>query len=237
MSAGDAGEGFLARWSRLKRDPEKPPASPEPARPEPTAAATALPEGKTLDELVAELPRLDELVPGQSLTAFMQAWVPADIRSAALRRMWLLDPAIRDYVNPALDYAYDYNALGGAPGYGPMETSAEMVREVNDMFARAVAPDKGEEGKARAQGNMSQAETDVSKGALDDAAPQHLQGRPTGILGTEPEAPPALPEDKGGTTTHVPKVEPDGDVAVQKNQPAPRDLPAVSRRHGGALPG
>ena len=201
MSAGDAGEGFLARWSRLKRDPEKPPAPPEPAPPEPAAAATALPEGKTLEELVAELPRLDELVPGQSLTAFMQAWVPADIRSAALRRMWLLDPAIHDYVNPALDYAYDYNALGGAPGFGPMETSAEMVREVNDMFARAVAPEDGEARETIAQGNMSQAETAVlgrrcrrcCAAAITGAAHRTVGGRARGwtrvrgrTMGTRP---------------------------------------------------
>ncbi len=110
------GEGFLSRWSRLKREPEPAPVPVEPAPP--AAAEPALPEGKTLDDLIAELPKIEELVPGQSLAAFMQPWVPTPLRNAALQRMWLLDPAIRDYVSPALDYAYDYNTREPLPDSG-----------------------------------------------------------------------------------------------------------------------
>ena len=132
--------GFLSRWSRLKRGTET--AAPVAAEPAPVAPAEpqdALPEGRSLEDCIAELPRLDELVPGQSLAAFMQPWVPVALRNAALQRMWLLDPAISGYVDPALDYAYDYNAIGGAPGFGPMETSREAVQEVAEMFDRALA--------------------------------------------------------------------------------------------------
>ncbi len=73
------GEGFLSRWSRLKREPDPVPVPAEPAPP----AEAALPEGKTVEDLIAELPKLEELVPGQSLAAFMQPWVP--IRSATPR--------------------------------------------------------------------------------------------------------------------------------------------------------
>lgn len=131
--------GFLSRWSRLKRDGAvTPPREMAPAAPQPPGSD--LPEGRSLEDLIAELPRIEDLVPGQSLTMFMQSWVPGAIRNAALQRMWLLDPAVRDYVDPALDYAYDYNTLGGAPGFGPMETSDEMVREVSEMFDRAIGP-------------------------------------------------------------------------------------------------
>lgn len=132
-------DGFLSRWSRLKRDGAvTPPRETAPAAPQPPASD--LPEGRSLEDLIAELPRIEDLVPGQSLTMFMQSWVPGAIRNAALQRVWLLDPAVRDYVDPALDYAYDYNTLGGAPGFGPMETSDEMVREVSEMFDRAIGP-------------------------------------------------------------------------------------------------
>ncbi len=129
-------EGFLSRWSRLKREPEAPVAPAEAATTAP--AEPTLPEGKTLDDLLAELPRIEDLVPGQSLTAFMQPWVPNGVRNAALQRMWLLDPAIRDYVSPALDYAYDYNTPGAAPGFGSIETSQDAIREVADMFDRVL---------------------------------------------------------------------------------------------------
>jgi hypothetical protein len=123
---------YLSSQSRLERDPEQVPtsvASPVTER--------ALAEGRALKDLIAELPRIEDLVPSQALAAFMQPWVPTDIQTAALRRMWLIDPAIGDFVDPATDYAHDYNTPGGAPGYGPMEPTAEMVREVNAMFERA----------------------------------------------------------------------------------------------------
>lgn len=131
--------GFLSRWSRLKRGTEPvAPAVPEPAATRQAGPEEPLPDGKSLEDCIAELPRLDDLVPGQSVAAFMQPWVPAALRNAALQRMWLLDPAISGYVDPALDYAYDYNTLGAAPGFGPMETSREAIQEVAEMFDRAL---------------------------------------------------------------------------------------------------
>ena len=49
------------------------------------------------------------------ITGFLRKGVPEHLRNAALRKSWALDPAIRNYVNPALDYAYDWNTPGGVP--------------------------------------------------------------------------------------------------------------------------
>lgn len=127
-------DGFLGRWSRRKLKPE---ANPEPEVPAvPTvAAAPAEPDtrprdpetGELIDEdLVASLPKVSELQAGGDLSAFMQKGVPEALRREALRTMWLNDPMIRNYVSPALDYAYDYNVPGGAPGYGPL-TESDMA--------------------------------------------------------------------------------------------------------------
>ncbi|SEF87544.1 DUF3306 domain-containing protein [Bosea lathyri] len=225
MSADEGGEGFLARWSRRKRDPEK--AAAPVAAP---VAEPALPEGRTLEDLIAELPRLEDLVPGQSLQAFMQSWVPTDIRTAALRRMWLLDPAIRDYVNPALDYAYDYNIPGGAPGYGPMETSAEMVREVTDMFERVVAGERGEPIKPIAQPNMAQAEE-------GEAATEAAVASADLPLAKLPENEPLPLADRIGEGGQGKKM----DASEHSEPPSPRatrsEMAPNPRRHGGALPG
>ena len=225
MSADEGGEGFLARWSRRKRDPEKA-AAPAAA----SVAEPALPEGRTLEDLIAELPRLEDLVPGQSLRAFMQSWVPTDIRTAALRRMWLLDPAIRDYVNPALDYAYDYNIPGGAPGYGPMETSAEMVREVTDMFERVVAGERGEPIKPIAQPNMAQAEEGEAEPEAADASVQPLSAK-------LPENESVLPADRIDQSGEDRKMDVSGRSETAKPRAIPSALAPNPRRHGGALPG
>jgi hypothetical protein len=63
----------------------------------------------------------------------LRAGVPRQLRNAAMRRMWMLTPAIRDYSDPAVDYAWDWNTPGGVPGdgIGPSpEKAASMLREL-----------------------------------------------------------------------------------------------------------
>jgi hypothetical protein len=115
---------FLARWSRLKGEARREAA----AAPAPPPTADAVTE----DEIAA-LPKVDELSVDSDVTAFLRRGVPAALRNAALRRMWLLDPAIRDFVGHARDYDYDWNTPGGVPGYGALradEDVAAMVRRV-----------------------------------------------------------------------------------------------------------
>jgi hypothetical protein len=247
MSGGGDPEGFLSRWSRLKREPVKePPATDAPAAAEP---AEALPEGQSLDDLIAALPKLEDLIPGQNISVFMQSWVPADLRHAALRRMWLLDPAIRDYVSPALDYAYDYNTPGAAPGFGPITTTPEMQREVAEMFERALSgsPDAsgppGESGPpggkmgspAIAEDNMPQQGRQApetpppvavqQQGAGSEAADSG-HSAPSGVVADEP----AVSGRKSADSILS------ADAASQEKSGDSKGLAGSRRRHGGALP-
>lgn len=113
---------FLQRWSRLKRDADA-------ALPEPLAE----PEADALgEEEIAALPDIGTLTAESDITGFLRKSVPPALRNAALRRMWLLDPAIRDFVGPARDYSYDWNTPGGVPGNGPLEPGAAtaMLRRI-----------------------------------------------------------------------------------------------------------
>ena len=56
--------------------------------------------------------------------------MPEHLRNAALRKSWALDPAIRNYVNPALEYAYDWNTPGGVPGTGEIGAGMDVARMV-----------------------------------------------------------------------------------------------------------
>ena len=56
--------------------------------------------------------------------------MPEHLRNAALRKSWALDPAIRNYVNPALEYAYDWNTPGGVPGTGELGAGMDVARMV-----------------------------------------------------------------------------------------------------------
>jgi hypothetical protein len=138
MAEADDREGFLARWSRRKREaregvepPEPQPAELVPARAEPAAAPE--PE-EPLD--LSTLPKLEDLTPASDITAFLRKGVPLSLRNAALRRMWSLDPAIRDYIGP-VDYGWDWNTPGGVPDY-----VAEIgeTPEIRELVTRMLSP-------------------------------------------------------------------------------------------------
>lgn len=132
-------EGFLGRWSRLKREvqveePAAPPQEallPEAVPPEPSPEPSP---GETGEE-VADLPALDSLDAGSDYTGFLRREVPADLRREALRRAWTSDPVIAGFRGFA-EYDWDYNA----PGYGALRPTDDIARLLN-----AVLPDEKRE--------------------------------------------------------------------------------------------
>jgi len=197
---------FLSRWSRLKRrtqvvaTPETP--SVEAVKAEPSEVvddpagltnerdlAAAAP-GPAPGEDMLELPPIETLMSASDFRPFMRPGVPDALRLAALRRLWALDPAIRDFVSPALDYAWDWNAPGGVPGAGPLLDSDDVQRLAARIFGddTATATDSPEnESKINA----------VSTAITPD--PVSLPSRPDGdgrIEPVEPQdaSPPAVAE-------------------------------------------
>lgn len=135
----DREDGFLARWSRLKRETEQPAKQPLPAETKsPAQQEEAAPDADAPFDpakLEIPLPSLDDLKPGDSLVAFMQRGVPDVLRNAALRKMWVLDPMVRDFRSEALDYAYDWNTPGGLPGItGPLAPNDNIESMVEAIF-------------------------------------------------------------------------------------------------------
>jgi len=132
----DPSEGFLGRWSRAKRAAAKSVLDPEPedTAPELSPVADDAPETPSLsEEELAALPRIEDLTEGSDIRAFLRAGVPRVLRNAAMRKIWMLTPAIRDYRDPAVDYAWDWNTPGGVPGDGvapSAERAGEMLRQL-----------------------------------------------------------------------------------------------------------
>ena len=126
----DDDKGFLARWSQRKQEAKKPEQDAPPVEtPEAEPAAEAPPEFD-----LSSLPKLEELTPSTDITAFLRKGVPEHLRNAALRKSWALDPAIRNYVNPALDYAYDWNTPGGVPGSSEIGAGMDVARIVSQIM-------------------------------------------------------------------------------------------------------
>jgi hypothetical protein len=200
MSEG--GDSFLSRWSRLKREPVAPQTEPqaEPAPPTPEPVETLS------EEEIAALPKLEELVEGSDIRMFLRAGVPAALKNAALRKMWMLTPAIRDYRDPAVDYAWDWNTPGGVPGDGcapSAERAAEMLkgllktdRETPETVVADNSDDSAVEGKISLVVQSENAAEQQSACSVSAAGPDKI------------------------------------DISNQPNS----EIAAPRRRHGGALP-
>lgn len=213
-------DGILSRWARRKRAvraaerAEVPPLPEEgSALPTPVDAATpATPEeADALAEAVARLPKLEDLTAETDLIPFLRAGIPSVLRNAALRKMWSVDPSIRDFVSEAREYAYDWNTPGGVPGLGPMLPTDDikaMVERV--MTGHAPKPVEAEAAPEEA-----------------DVVPEAETERPAVAELDLIETPAKIAH--AGETVLIPQAEPT--VAFQS--PA---IVSRLRRHGGAMP-
>jgi hypothetical protein len=126
-------KSFLARWSQRKHEAKQPGRDAPVANPEvpsePVTGADAEPEFD-----LSSLPKLEDMTATTNITAFLRKGVPEHLRNAALRQSWALDPAVRNYVNPALDYAYDWNTPGGVPGSSEIGTGMDVARLASQVM-------------------------------------------------------------------------------------------------------
>lgn len=130
-------EDFLKRWSRRKRSSaegarEVPESAPIPAETLPNSDENSAEKaGEPFNS--ATLPSIDSITSVSDITAFLRDGVPAELKHAALRRVWTADPAIRDFVGLA-ENAWDFTDPNAMPGFGPLEASDDVQR----MIARIV---------------------------------------------------------------------------------------------------
>src|SRR5215218_1364560 len=139
MSGPDETEGdkgFLARWSQRKQEAKQPEPKEAPAGESVESSDSSAPQGEDVapEFDLSTLPKLEELTGSTDITAFLRKGVPEHLRNAALQKSWALDPAIRNYVNPALEYAYDWNAPGGVPGGGELGAGIDVARMVSQIM-------------------------------------------------------------------------------------------------------
>src|SRR5690606_1128964 len=95
------------------------------------AAPTAIdqepgPAQTETDEPAEPLPRVEDLTAASDLSAFLRKGVPMALKSAAMRKMWSLDPNIRDHVGLS-EYAWDFNQPGSMAGFGPLDAKETVV--------------------------------------------------------------------------------------------------------------
>lgn len=126
---GSGNGGFLARWSQRKRAVTVEP--PVVEVPKPVDVVEAIPPDEEFD--VSLLPSLDEITGESDVVAFLQKGVPEALKNAALRKVWTLDPILKDYIGP-VDYGWDYNDPAGVPGFGPLNADLDIAAMSRQIF-------------------------------------------------------------------------------------------------------
>jgi Protein of unknown function (DUF3306) len=135
-------EDFLRRWSRRKqtsatrprRGHESLESAPAEAGSSPDTAATGEPDRPASGP--ATLPPIDSITATSDIRAFLAPGVPEELRRAALRRAWLTDPAIRDFVGLA-ENQWDFTKPDSVPGFGSLEPTPELRRMVARLLGEA----------------------------------------------------------------------------------------------------
>jgi hypothetical protein len=232
MSGPDETEGdkgFLARWSQRKQEAKQPEPKEAPAGESVESSDSSAPQGEDVapEFDLSTLPKLEELTGSTDITAFLRKGVPEHLRNAALQKSWALDPAIRNYVNPALEYAYDWNAPGGVPGGGELGAGVDVARLVSQIMGEPAAEpinfDANVKDEAAAGSPVAPAERDMPAEPREDHPVQSL--RRSGEQAAETEAVAKADSDAG---------EPAPAGETQPAKPAAPQQPV--RRHGTAKP-
>ena len=220
----DDDKSFLSRWSQRKQEAKQPerdaPAAEADGAPGPVAEGAAEPEFD-----LSSLPKLEDLTETTDITGFLRKGVPEHLRNAALRKSWALDPAIRNYVNPALDYAYDWNTPGGVPGSSEVGAGVDIARMVSQIMG-------GGESVAEPRASTASAEnesTGASTPFPDDSAPQKTEpDLPAQAVRLSSEAQKLSSSEKTAPNSAAAELDSDESSAAAPQQ--------AVRRHGSAKP-
>lgn len=237
MSDDDSEAGFLGRWAKRKAqvraqenaEPVESAAPQGELSPKQAASKAAEEEAEPFD--LASLPSLDDITASTDVTAFLRREVPEFLRNAALKRAWAADPGIRDYVNPAMEYAFDWNVIGGVPGSGELEAGYDAASQVAQMFSTPLKV-KGEEDEDSAHTLVAEVSTEAV-GPVEDAP----------ALSPEPRQEPAavsvrLSIDAAPVENQQKQISAESDAVSPEKAAAssPPPLSVARRRHGGAAP-
>lgn len=207
-------------------DPRRPgaaaPAAPEdragPDAPVPASAPEACSAGSAAPapaDPADDLPPVDTIGPETDLAPWLRPGVPAALKNAALRRKWLSLPAIRDYVDPALDYAWDWNAAAPVPG-----AAGRVARAAAEKMVEALTgprPEAPPEPAERLADRVAEPAPDAGSG--DGSLAPHAVAVESP---SEPAAAAAVGSDPARPSSAA--------------APSPVAAPEARRRHGGAAP-
>ncbi len=155
------------------------------ARPEQSGKDASIQEVSCDDEansLLETLPTIDSITATTDVRGFLKPGVPDSLKHAALRRAWVTDPAVRDFVGIA-ENQWDFSKPEDIPGFGlvdPLWAIGRLVPPASTGAPRenVNAPEPPHEALAtsdgpmrrtvpRASDHLTQTSVDKSKGLAE----------------------------------------------------------------------
>jgi hypothetical protein len=245
-------ESFIARWARRKRDatqeiePKQSSASSgatsediRPVREQGDESDIGAARGSASEQTQAafdlsKLPPIESIAADSDIRAFLAPGVPPELTRAALRRAWSADPKIRDFVGLA-ENTWDFNAPGSIAGFGPLEMTEELRREVARMVGRALVEGANESPaptSTEAPGERPPVETSAELAAATPEAPTQAQASNSG--------PSQIKDGPASNEGHnsAPALQRNKVISAAQNIPGidDNDQVTIKRSHGAALP-
>jgi hypothetical protein len=222
---------FIARWSRRKHHAvtDKIRQSKSENTPDDIVSGTSAaiaPGENRLPFDPASLPTIESIGAESNISAFLEAGVPGDLARAALRRVWSLDPAIRDFVGLS-ENSWDFNAPDAMAGFGPIDGE-----EVGRLLTRLLGePDP-----------IAAVHPPVISPLAEDSQKPAGEFDPVEYQATNAES--VAPVSAKGQQLDFDEIDVAGDVAQQGKATAPQPelapseclSPVLRRGHGGASP-
>lgn len=229
--------GFFSGWSKRKLAAKRKTAPDDEikALPQtqtaPDLTAPQVAQEEIDEDVVAALPSLDDIMDGSDIKPFLAKGVPDKLKNAAMRRLWLATPGVRDYSDPAVDYAWDWNVPGGVPGGGGSLSEAGIAKMVKGLIGgRADSSPEESDDVVLAEADPAARETAELGGAkAKDGATAEDDVPPSPVRRSEADKP-AESETPPGEGAHEWAHE-----AISKGETSEKSHP-VPRRHGGAVP-
>ncbi len=233
-------ENFLSRWSRRKRTAAEETEHVEPASPEtaakdqpPADTQESSPEIESVDEKkekaaepafdLSKLPSIESITAETDIRAFLAPGVPTELTRAALRRAWVIDPKIRDFIEIA-ENQWDFTAPG-VPGFDLSPPTGDIKQMLAQILPKSLGGElPAEEGVKGPDAATSSIESPSHRN-VTEAPPESRES-------SEPE------QEK--IAQHAPALSAYNSVtengAPQKVSALQEERPTPKRGHGGAMP-
>ena len=230
-------ENFVSRWSRLKHESEsrRERKTELPERPAPSV--TAVTSSANEDEAAGmettatpifdptDLPSIASITARTDIGLFLRSGVPAELTVAALRRAWVSDPVIRDFIGIA-ENQWDFTNPTTIPGFGPLHETGDKLKLIAqtvptrdtslDVFSARVSDTDASAEKTRSVTDGTR-RAEIGDTVGEKQAASAARGVDSGTSNGTPES------------NHV-------EAAVQKDLFPESTTPHRRHAHGGALP-